>query len=198
MHIFLDRLVAEVKQLMVGLPWEEGVQITPVDPSQRQFLENLIHDAKMKGASLLCGSGEFRNGSLLDPVVLFPITSEMLLWSEEQFGPILAITSYSDLADVYAYVSDSSSGLQCSIFSEEEKELEEMSRVLVNAVGRVNLNLQSGRSPDEFPFTGRKSSANGVLSTSEALLSFTLPVVMASTEKSFPKDSFDSFLQDWV
>ena len=200
MHCFLDSLTEEVKQLSVGLPWEEAVQITPIDPSQKTYLEQLIQDAKDKGASVFLSGRESESdrGSLLSPVILFPITEEMRLWREEQFGPVLAVTSYQELAQVYSYVTDSSSGLQCSLFSADVEEVEEMSRVLVNAVGRVNVNLQSGRSPDEWPFTGRKSSANGILSTSEALRSFTLPIVLASKEEHFPKEAMEGLLEEWV
>lgn len=68
--------------------------------------------------------------------------------------------------------------------------------MMLNSVGRVNINVQCTRSPDEFPFTGRKSSANGIISSSEVLKAFSLPVVVASKENFFEKEKLDKFLSE--
>jgi len=56
---------------------------------------------------------------------------------------------------------------------------------LANQVCRVNLNTQCRRGPDSFPFTGRKDSAEGTLSVSDALRCFSIRnvVSIASTEE---------------
>ena len=46
--------------------------------------------------------------------------------------------------------------------------------VLNYSVGRVNINSQCQRGSDVLPFTGRKSSALGTLSVSEALTTCTI------------------------
>ena len=48
---------------------------------------------------------------------------------------------------------------------------------LVNQVCRVNINSQCQRGPDTFPFTGRKNSAEGTLSMSDALRVFSIRIV---------------------
>src|SRR5574339_835292 len=53
---------------------------------------------------------------------------------------------------------------------------------LVNQVCRVNINSQCQRGPDTFPFTGRKDSAEGTLSVSDALRVFTIRTLVAATE----------------
>ena len=180
------------------MPWDEEVKITPINPEQKEYLSELITDAKAKGAVSISGTGDFKIGSLMEPVILFPVSSQMRLWREEQFGPVLPVCAFDDLEEVYTYVSDSSSGLQCSLFSDNHEEVDRITRVMVNSVGRVNINIQSGRSPDEFPFTGRKSSANGVLSSSQSITSFSLPVVIASKEKHFEKERLDRMLQEML
>ena len=61
--------------------------------------------------------------------------------------------------------------------------------MLSTAVGRVNLNTQCGRSPDELPFSGRRSSALGTMSVSEALRAFSTESVVAgkATQPSNPQ-----------
>ncbi len=51
---------------------------------------------------------------------------------------------------------------------------------LVNQVCRVNLNSQCQRGPDTFPFTGRKDSAEGTLSVSDALRCFSIRTLVAA------------------
>ena len=51
---------------------------------------------------------------------------------------------------------------------------------LVNQVCRVNLNSQCQRGPDTFPFTGRKDSAEGTLSVSDALRVFSIRTLVAA------------------
>ena len=50
---------------------------------------------------------------------------------------------------------------------------------LVNQVSRVNINSQSQRGPDIFPFTGRKDSAEGTLSIPDAIRSFSIRSLVA-------------------
>ncbi len=53
---------------------------------------------------------------------------------------------------------------------------------MVNQVCRVNVNSQCQRGPDSFPFTGRKDSAEGTLSVSDALRAFTIRSLVAFKE----------------
>ena len=46
--------------------------------------------------------------------------------------------------------------------------------------GKINLNQQCGRSPDTLPFSGRRSSAMGTMSVTEALREFSVPTVIAT------------------
>ena len=54
--------------------------------------------------------------------------------------------------------------------------------LLVNQVCRVNINSQCQRGPDTFPFTGRKDSAEGTLSVSDALRVFTIRTLVAAKD----------------
>jgi glyceraldehyde-3-phosphate dehydrogenase (NADP+) len=47
-------------------------------------------------------------------------------------------------------------------------------------VCRVNINSQCQRGPDTFPFTGRKDSAEGTLSVSDALRVFSIRTLVAA------------------
>ena len=55
---------------------------------------------------------------------------------------------------------------------------------LVNQVCRVNINSQCQRGPDSYPFTGRKDSAEGTLSISDALRVFSIRSLVATKQNS--------------
>ncbi|HTX89892.1 MAG TPA: hypothetical protein VMC09_01635, partial [Anaerolineales bacterium] len=59
---------------------------------------------------------------------------------------------------------------------------------LVNQVCRVNLNSQCQRGPDVFPFTGRKDSAEGTLSVSDALRVFSIRTLVAAKADPLNKE----------
>ena len=92
------------------------------------------------------------------PTVLFPVTDDMRIFHEEQFGPIIPIIAYDDVNISLKDMSNSNYGQQVSIFGENSTELGPLIDSLVNLVCRVNLNSTCQRGPDIFPFTGRKKT----------------------------------------
>lgn len=187
---FVRRLCDRVRILRVGLPWEQGVAITPLpEHGKVTYLQGLVDDAKSKGARVVNegdGGGSFK-GNLFSPAVVFPVSPEMRLWDEEQFGPVIPVAVFRDadsdgrpgVNDVFEYVYNTKYGLQAAIFSQSAETLSKYIDLLSNAVGRININTQCGRSPDCLPFSGRRSSANGTLSVNEALRMFSVPTVIA-------------------
>ena len=67
---------------------------------------------------------------------------------------------------------NSNYGQQVSIFGSDPDQIARLIDPLVNQVCRVNINSQCQRGPDTFPFTGRKDSAEGTLSVSDASAGF--------------------------
>jgi len=79
-------------------------------------------------------------------------------------------------------------GQQAAVFSKatDEPALGALLDLLAHNVARVNLNCQCQRSPDNFPFTGRKSSALGTLSVTEALKVMSMESLVATKRKNEP------------
>jgi len=67
---------------------------------------------------------------------------------------------------------------------------------LVNQVCRVNVNCQCQRGPDKFPFTGRKDSAEGTLSVSDALRVFTIRTLVATKQNEANKQLVRTILKE--
>jgi glyceraldehyde-3-phosphate dehydrogenase (NADP+) len=98
----------------------------------------------------------------------------MRLWQEEQFGPVMPIVRFKDVAEVHAALKASSNGQQAAIFTKDPVAAAPLIDALSSQVGRININMQCGRSPDQVPFSGRRSSAMGTMSVSEALRAFSI------------------------
>jgi aldehyde dehydrogenase (NAD+) len=194
---FLLRFTQELGKLKVGMPWDAGVTITPLpEVGKVEHMTKLIEDAKAKGAEVVNDGGGTSCGTLFYPAVVYPVVEGMMLYREEQFGPIVPVVPFDDIDTALNYVITSEHGQQVSIFSEDPATIGRLVDPLVNQVCRVNINCQCQRGPDVFPFTGRKDSAEGTLSVTDALRSFSIRSMIAAKQTDDSKRLLDDIVRD--
>jgi glyceraldehyde-3-phosphate dehydrogenase (NADP+) len=116
------------------------------------------------------------------PAILFPVSKDMNVYKDEQFGPVVPIISFKDIDTPLEDMAESNYGQQVSIFGKNTKTLGPLIDTLVNLVCRVNINSSCQRGPDIYPFTGRKDSAFSTLSVHDALRSFSIRTFVASKD----------------
>ncbi len=180
---FITKFSDAVDALPFGNPWEDGVKLTPLpEPGKPDYIQELIDDALLKGAKIMNKKGGARTNNYIFPAVLYPVTKDMRVYHEEQFGPVVPVMSFSDCTEPLDNMAESSYGQQVSLFGTNVKELAPLIDRLVNLVCRVNLNSLCQRGPDVFPFTGRKDSAVGTLSVHDALRSFSTRTFVAAKD----------------
>ncbi len=178
---FLSRFSDAIGKLKIGMPWEENVSITPLpDPKKPEYLTGLIQDAQAHGARVVNPRGGETQLSLFYPAILYPVNKEMRVYTEEQFGPVIPVLPFDDIEEPMRYIIESNYGQQASIFGSDPDTIAHLIDPLVNQVCRVNLNSQCQRGPDTFPYTGRKDSAEGTLSVSDALRVFSIRTLVAA------------------
>ena len=194
---FVKLYTDAVSKLNIGLPWQKDVNITPLpEPNKSEFLTSLINDAVEKGASLINENGGYYNKSFFYPAVLTNVNETMRIYHEEQFGPLVPIVAYKDLNEPLEYVINSNYGQQASIFGKNSEKIAQLVDTLVSQVCRVNINSQCQRGPDTFPFTGRKDSAEGTLSVSDALKVFSIRTLVATKEIDMNKEIVTEIVRD--
>lgn len=181
LDVFLKKFCDEVKKLKPGMPWDSGVSLTPLpEPGKVDFLRELVKDAEQHGATVVNEDGGQFSHTFFYPAVLYPVNSKMRIYAEEQFGPIVPIVPFDEDDEAIEYVLNSNYGQQVSIFGMDSKRIAKLMDAFVNQVGRINLNTQSQRGPDTFPFNGRKDSAEGTLSVADALRVFSIRTIVAT------------------
>jgi glyceraldehyde-3-phosphate dehydrogenase (NADP+) len=180
---FVARLSAAVSALPCGLPWTPGVAITPLpEEGKPEALVAMLNDAVARGARVVNPGGGETVATLMRPAVLYPAAPGMRLYTEEQFGPLVPVVPFDDLAEPVRYITESDYGQQVSLFGRDPQQLARLLDPLANQVCRVNINSQCQRGPDIFPFTARKDSAVGTLSVSDALRAFSIRTLAAARE----------------
>ena len=194
---FIEKFSNSVENLKIGLPWEKDTNITPLPEEKKpEYLCNLIEDAKSKGAKIVNKSGGERYKSLFFPTILHNVTREMKIYHEEQFGPVVPIVSYSDINEPLQNVIESDYGQQAAIFGKNSSEIAKLVDTLTNQVCRVNINSQCQRGPDDFPFTGRKDSAEATLSISDALRVFSIRTLVAAKQNEENQHIITEIIKD--
>lgn len=194
---FLRRITKAVGQLKIGMPWEQGVSITPLPGLHRTaYMTEAIEDAKAKGAQVVNQGGGAYCATLYYPAVVYPVKEGMKLYREEQFGPLVPVMAYDDVEEALEYVISSDHGQQVSVFGNDPVQIGALVDPLVNQVCRVNLNCQCQRGPDVFPFAGRKDSAEGTLSVNDALRAFSIRSMVAARQTPASKRLLDDIVRD--
>jgi glyceraldehyde-3-phosphate dehydrogenase (NADP+) len=178
---FNEQVKHHIAGFKFGMPWEKDVVITPLAETDRaEYLSGLVEDALGLGADVINDKGGQASGTFFYPAMLYPASPGMRVCREEQFGPVMPVVPYDNLDEPLRYITESNYGQQASVFGRDRAQLARLMDYLVHHVSRVNINCQCQRSPDTVPFTGRKDSAEGSLSTSEAVEAFTVPTFIAT------------------
>lgn len=157
---FAEKLSAAVAKLRVGNGLEHNVDLGPlINMAAVQKVEQHIADAVDKGARILSG-GKVHSlgGTFFEPTVLSDVTGEMLLASEETFGPVAPLFRFVDEDDVIRLANDTEFGLAAYFYSADLARVFRVAEALEYGMIGVNTGLISTA---EAPFGGVKLSGLG-------------------------------------
>lgn len=193
---FNKRFAEKVDALKFGNPWEDGVKLTPLpEPGKPAYIQELIDDAREKGAKILNKKGGTHSDNYIWPAILYPVNKEMRVYKEEQFGPVIPIVTFKDIEEPLDDMAESNYGQQVSLFGKDVYAIAPLIDTLVNLVCRVNLNSSCQRGPDVYPFTGRKDSAQATLSVYDALRSFSIRTFVAFKDNELNNETVEQLLE---
>ena len=129
-----------------------------ISPAARDKVDRLLADAEGKGATVWCGGRPSGAGLFVDPTVLTGVTGQMSLWSEEIFGPVIAIRTFRTEEEAIALANATPYGLAAYFFTENLSRSWRVSEALEFGMVGVNTGMMSTA---QAPFGGVKYSGLG-------------------------------------
>ncbi|MFZ3144579.1 NAD-dependent succinate-semialdehyde dehydrogenase [Psychrobacter glacincola] len=157
---FLDIFIKKVAELKVGNGMEEGVNVGPlINEKALQKVQALLKDALDKGATLIAG-GSTNNTSALayNPTVITDISADMDIASEEIFGPIAPVFTFSSEEEVIRAANDTIYGLAAYFYSSDYARAWRVTEGLEYGMVGHNTGMLS---TEVAPFGGVKQSGFG-------------------------------------
>ncbi|MCC4772798.1 aldehyde dehydrogenase family protein [Vibrio cyclitrophicus] len=152
-----EQRVTEIANMYQIGPWDmPNVNIGPIiNATQHGKIVEQLKDAQQKGATFLLGGIE-QPDRYIRPTVITGMTPEMKLETEETFGPVVAITRYSNIDDAIERANASEYGLGAVVFGNQgaNEVADELD------AGMVGINQGQGGSGDA-PWVGAKQSGLG-------------------------------------
>ncbi|SFG48430.1 aldehyde dehydrogenase (NAD+) [Halopelagius inordinatus] len=154
----VDAIVEKTEELVLGDPFEEGVDVGPMISQriQRKAV-NHLEDAVDKGATVKTGGGT--DGLYFEPAVVDDVTEEMDVSSEETFGPVTPVITASSYDEAIEIANRSPYGLQAAVFTDSlERAHDAANRI---KAGGVFVNETNNYWERLLPFGGYKESGSG-------------------------------------
>ncbi len=171
---FVPLVVERTQKLKVGNGLAPETDIGPlINRDAFDKVASHVRDALAKGAKRLAGDDPPRPAqdwaAFYPPTVLVGMKPDMLVCREETFGPVVAITTFEDEAELVRAANSTPFGLAAYVCTRDPQRAE---RVIPRLqFGHIGLNTGTGPAP-EAPFGGMKMSGFGREGGQEGLLEF--------------------------
>ena len=156
---FVEKLLAEVAKYPMGDTRDDKTAIGPlIKPGAVKYAQELIADARAKGARILTGGGYVNNYQ--EATVIDNVTLDMRIAWEEAFAPILPIIRVQGgVGEMLDIANRSEYGLDSSVFTNDVNKAWGVAKRLED--GAVTINGFPAHGVGHFPFGGNKRSGMG-------------------------------------
>jgi succinate-semialdehyde dehydrogenase/glutarate-semialdehyde dehydrogenase len=157
---FAARVTEKVKAFSIGRGTEDGVTIGPlINEAAVAKAGELVGDAVARGAVVRTGGSAIDGpGTFYQPTVLSGVVPGSDILSQEIFGPVLAITTFTDEADAVAKANDTEYGLVGYVYTNDLARGQRLIESLETGMMGLNMGVVSNAAA---PFGGVKQSGLG-------------------------------------
>ncbi|OAL86753.1 CoA-acylating methylmalonate-semialdehyde dehydrogenase [Acinetobacter terrae] len=164
---WVDELVAKTKTLKVNAGHEPNTDVGPVISARAKArVIDLINSGVEQGAELLLDGRDvqvkgYEQGNFVGPTIFNQVTTEMRIYKEEIFGPVLAIIHVDTLEEAIALINANPFGNGVGLFTQSGT----TARTFQNSIdiGQVGINIPIPVPVPFFSFTGSRGSKLGDL-----------------------------------
>ena len=160
----VDRLATHAEALRLGPGLEPGTTLGPlVSVAQRDSVLEHLARAREEGAEVRSGGGApegdaHRHGCYVEPTILTGVTRAMAIWTEEVFGPVVAVHVVDGFDEAVEAANDSVYGLSAAVFTQN---LTAATRFMDEVdAGQVAVNLPTSGWDVHHPFGGFRDSGS--------------------------------------
>ncbi|WP_108483137.1 aldehyde dehydrogenase [Oceaniglobus ichthyenteri] len=154
---FVEAFSAKVSSLKAGDPRDGNAPLgSLVNDTAAERIQSLIADAQDKGAKLIAGGGK---GTILDAAALDHVTADMRIYTEESFGPVVAIIRADTVDDAVRIANESELGLSSAVFGRDTMAALSVAKRIESGI--CHINGPTVHDEAQMPFGGVKASGYG-------------------------------------
>ncbi|MEM7127296.1 MAG: NAD-dependent succinate-semialdehyde dehydrogenase [Chloroflexota bacterium] len=172
---FIQTFSQRVGRMVAGNGMNDGVAIGPlVNEAAVAKVDAQVQDAVQLGATLHNGGKRLTenglaNGYFYAPTLLSAVTSEMLIYREETFGPVAAVIPFDDSDDILSMANDTHYGLAAYIYTQSlSNAMRTFEGLNFGIIGINDINPTSAAAP----FGGMKESGLGREGAREGIMEY--------------------------
>ena len=163
---FLERFSKKVSKIKIGRPEDPNTEYGSVISNQHlEKILSYIQLAKQEGGTIVAGGnriteidGQTTNGCFLEPTIITGLSIKSRCATEEIFGPVVTIHSFSDESEAITMANNTDYGLSGSVWTADENRGKEIASKIDSGVIWVNTWLHRDL---RTPFGGVKNSGVG-------------------------------------
>jgi len=157
---FAEKLKVAVSKMVVGAGLEGDTQQGPlINKPALDKVKRHIADATSKGAKIILGGQPHAlGGTFFEPTILIDATQDMLIASEETFGPVAPLFRFETEEEAIAMANDSVFGLSAYFYSNNIHRIWHVAEALESGMVGINEGIIS---TEVAPFGGVKESGLG-------------------------------------
>jgi succinate-semialdehyde dehydrogenase/glutarate-semialdehyde dehydrogenase len=157
---FAAKLKVAVENLLVGDGLSDGTTLGPlIEPAAVDKVQEHLDDALAKGGKILTGGKPHAyGGQFFEPTIVTNASKDMLVSTDETFGPFAPLFMFEDEDDVIAQANDTIFGLASYFYAKDLSRVTKVAEALEYGIVGVNTGIIS---TEVAPFGGVKQSGLG-------------------------------------
>jgi succinate-semialdehyde dehydrogenase/glutarate-semialdehyde dehydrogenase len=161
---FTQKLAERTRKMKLGTTLDYSSDMgSLISETQLETVTDHVKDAIEKGAQVLAG-GKARpdiGPYFHEPTLLERVKDGMTLFRDETFGPVVAVSRFSDLEEVVQRANDSDYGLNFSVWTKNTRRGRELATRLEAGTVNVNEGYVATWASVDAPMGGMKASGLG-------------------------------------
>ena len=155
---FKKKFLRETEKMIAGDPTDRETIVGPlINKKARDRIFSWIEEAKKANALFLSSVNAV--GNVIYPIVLESVPSDLKVYTEEVFGPVVILDDYTTIDKAIQRVNDSRYGLQIGVFTDSDRIMRQTAEDI--EAGTILFNEIPTFRVDHMPYGGVKDSGLG-------------------------------------